>query len=133
MIDDNRFTELWNKLHQKIYNLGPNEKMKNINVDDAPNGKWTQYAFVHKTGREYGYNSMIGDIEKWFGTDPLGTEYTILNLNDEKRIVEGIGFFELVDLVKEDWNWGSYMVIYTEGYKQYLLINDSGGYCKNFL
>ncbi len=104
---------------------------ENLNSDNRLIG-WTQYEFTRSDNRLYGYDYIIGMIELWLGSDPIDTKYTILHLIHEKPEIEGLAFFELMDLIKTEWSLGSKLSIYSEGYQKVIHINDFGCYWKSF-
>jgi hypothetical protein len=104
---------------------------ENLNSNNRLEG-WTKYEHIHDNGRNYGYDYLIGMIEHWLGSEKIDTKYTILNLTREKPEIEGLEFFELMNLIKENWDWGGFMSIYSNNYEKIIHVNDFGYYWKNF-
>ncbi len=115
------------KLNQQLV-LTDNE---NLNSNNRLEG-FTRYEFTRTDNRTYGYDYMIGMIEFWLGQDSVNTEYTILHLDFDNPEIEGLNFYELMDAIKNDWDLGSYLSVYSNGYKKVIHINDFGYYWKNF-
>lgn len=120
-------TSLIQKLNLQLGLIG-NE---NLNSDNRLKG-WTKYEMTRPSGRTYGYDYILGTIEMWLGSDSEDTRYTILHLTFEKPEIENLEFFELINLLREDWSWNSYISIYSTNYEKIIHINDFGYYWKNF-